>query len=146
MKKGLEVLRPLLVGESGATVGKFIVGTVAGDLHDIGKNLVAMMVESQGFEVIDLGVDVKAEKFVEAIKANPDCRVVGISALLTTTMPGLKQALSAMAAAGVRNQVKVMIGGAPITQHFADEIGADGFAADAGTAADKAKELNKSFN
>lgn len=146
MKKGLELLRPLLVGETGATVGKFIIGTVAGDLHDIGKNLVAMMVESQGFEVIDLGVDVKAEKFVEAVKANPDCRVVGISALLTTTMPGLKATLSAMAAAGVRNRVKVMIGGAPITQHFADEIGADGFAADAGTAADKAKELNKSLN
>jgi methylmalonyl-CoA mutase cobalamin-binding domain/chain len=142
MKKGLEILRPLLVGESGATVGKFIIGTVAGDLHDIGKNLVAMMVESRGFEVIDLGVDVKAEKFVEAVKANPDCRVVGISALLTTTMPGLKQTLRALEAAGVRNQVKVMIGGAPITQHFADEIGADGFAADAATAASRAKELN----
>ncbi len=146
MKKGLEVLRPLVVGESGATVGKFIVGTVAGDLHDIGKNLVAMMVESQGFDVIDLGVDVKAEKFVEAIKANPDCRVIGISVLLTTTMPAVKDTLSALAAAGVRNQVKVMVGGAPVTQAFVDNIGADGFAADAATAAGKAKELNKRLN
>jgi len=146
MKKGLEVLRPLVVGESGATVGKFIIGTVAGDLHDIGKNLVAMMVESQGFEVIDLGVDVKAEKFIEAIKANPDCRVMGISALLTTTMPAVKDTLTALAAAGVRNRVKVMVGGAPITQGFVDSIGADGFAADAASAASKAKELNKSLN
>jgi methylmalonyl-CoA mutase cobalamin-binding domain/chain len=146
MKKGLEVLRPLVVGETGATVGKFIIGTVAGDLHDIGKNLVAMMVESQGFEVIDLGVDVKAEKFIEAIKANPDCRVIGISALLTTTMPAVKATLTALAAAGVRNQVKVMVGGAPITQGFVDNIGADGFAADAASAASKAKELNKSLN
>jgi methanogenic corrinoid protein MtbC1 len=146
MKKGLEVLRPQLVGESGATVGKFIIGTVAGDLHDIGKNLVAMMVESQGFEVIDLGVDVKAEKFIEAIKANPDCRLMGISALLTTTMPAVKDTITALVAAGVRNQVKVMVGGAPITQGFVDSIGADGFAADAATAASRAKELNKSLN
>ncbi|MBM4314125.1 MAG: cobalamin-binding protein [Deltaproteobacteria bacterium] len=146
MKKGLEVIRPHLVGESNAVIGKFIVGTVAGDLHDIGKNLVAMMVESQGFEVIDLGVDVKAEKFIEAIKANPDCRVLGISALLTTTMPAVKEMLNAFEAAGVRKQVKVMVGGAPITQGFVDSIGADGFAADAATAASKAKELNRSLN
>jgi methanogenic corrinoid protein MtbC1 len=146
MKKGLEILRPLLVGETGATVGKFIIGTVAGDLHDIGKNLVAMMVESQGFEVIDLGVDVKAEKFIEAIKANPDCRLMGISALLTTTMPAVRETIAALVAAGVRSQVKVMVGGAPITQGFVDSIGADGFAADAATAASRAKELNKSLN
>lgn len=146
MKKGLEILRPKLVGESGAVIGKFVIGTVAGDLHDIGKNLVAMMVESQGFEVIDLGVDVKAEKFIEAIKANPDCRVMGISALLTTTMPAVKETLNALAAAGVRNRVKVMVGGAPVTQAFVDSIGADGFAADAATAASRAKELNQSFN
>ena len=146
MKKGLEVLRPLLVGEAGAVVGKFIIGTVAGNLHDIGKNLVAMMVESQGFEVIDLGVDVKAEKFIEAIKANPDCRLMGISALLTTTMPAVRDTITALAAAGVRSQVKVMVGGAPITQAFVDSIGADGFAADAATAASRAIELNKSLN
>jgi len=146
MKKGLEVLRPLLVGEVGAVVGKFIIGTVAGDLHDIGKNLVAMMVESQGFEVIDLGVDVKSEKFIEMIKANPDCRLVGISALLTTTMPAVRDTITALVAAGVRKQVKVMVGGAPITQGFVDSIGADGFAADAATAASKAIELNKSIN
>lgn len=146
MKKGLEILRPKLVGESGAVIGKFVIGTVAGDLHDIGKNLVAMMVESQGFEVIDLGVDVKAEKFIEAIKANPDCRVMGISALLTTTMPAVKETLNALAVAGVRNRVKVMVGGAPVTQAFVDSIGADGFAADAATAASRARELNQSFN
>jgi methanogenic corrinoid protein MtbC1 len=146
MKKGLEVLRPLLVGENSAVVGKFMIGTVAGDLHDIGKNLVAMMVESQGFEVIDLGVDVKAEKFIEAIKGNPDCRLMGISALLTTTMPAVKETINALVAAGVRGQVKVMVGGAPITQAFVDSIGADGFAADAATAASKAIELNKSPN
>jgi methylmalonyl-CoA mutase cobalamin-binding domain/chain len=146
MKKGLEVIRPHLVGDSNAVIGKFIIGTVAGDLHDIGKNLVAMMVESQGFEVIDLGVDVKAEKFIEAIKAHPDCRVLGISALLTTTMPAVKEMLNAFEAAGVRQQVKVMVGGAPITQGFVDAIGADGFAADAASAASKAKELNRSLN
>lgn len=146
MKKGLEVLRPLLVGEAGAVVGKFIIGTVAGDLHDIGKNLVAMMVESQGFEVIDLGVDVKSEKFIETIKANPDCRLMGISALLTTTMPAVRDTINALVAAGVRKQVKVMVGGAPITQGFVDSIGADGFAADAATAASRAIELNKSIN
>jgi len=146
MKKGLEVLRPLLVGETGAVVGKFIIGTVAGDLHDIGKNLVAMMVESQGFEVIDLGVDVKAEKFIGAIKANPDCRLMGISALLTTTMPAVRDTITALVTAGVRSQVKVMVGGAPITQGFVDSIGADGFAADAATAASRAIELNRSLN
>ena len=146
MKKGLEVLRPYLVGESNAVIGKFIIGTVAGDLHDISKNLVTMMVESQGFDVIDLGVDVKAEKFVEAIKANPDCRVLGISTLLTTTMPAVKETLSAFIAAGVRRQVKVMVGGAPVTQDFVDSIGADAFAADAATAASKAKELNQRVN
>ena len=91
MKKGVEVLKPHLAGDSSATIGKYIIGTVAGDLHDIGKNLVAMMIESAGFEVIDLGVDVPAEKFVEAIKANPDCKIVGLSALLTTTMPAMKE-------------------------------------------------------
>lgn len=141
MKKGVEVLKPHLAGDNSATVGKYIIGTVAGDLHDIGKNLVAMMIESAGFEVIDLGVDVPAEKFVEAIKANPDCKVVGLSALLTTTMPAMKDTVVAIIDAGLKAQVKIMVGGAPITQEFADEIGADAYTADAASAAQKAKEL-----
>lgn len=141
MKKGVEVLKPHLAGDNSATVGKYIIGTVAGDLHDIGKNLVAMMIESAGFEVIDLGVDVPAEKFVEAIKANPDCKVVGLSALLTTTMPAMKDTVAAIIDAGLKAQVKIMVGGAPITQEFADEIGADAYTADAASAAQKAKEL-----
>ena len=141
MKKGVEILRPYLSGDSIGANGKFIIGTVAGDLHDIGKNLVALMVESAGFEVIDLGVDVPAEKFVEAIKANPDCKVVGASALLTTTMDSLRNTVQTMIDAGCKDQVKIMVGGAPITQAFADEIGADAYTPDAGAAAVKAKEL-----
>ena len=141
MKKGVEVLKPHLAGDSSATIGKYIIGTVAGDLHDIGKNLVAMMIESAGFEVIDLGVDVPAEKFVEAIKANPDCKIVGLTALLTTTMPAMKEAVAAIIDAGLKSQVKIMVGGAPITQEFADEIGADAYTPDAASAAQKAKEL-----
>lgn len=141
MKKGVTVIQPLLAGDEGAKYGKFIIGTVAGDLHDIGKNLVALMVESAGFEVIDLGVDVPAEKFVEAIKANPDCKVVGVSALLTTTMEAMKVTVEAIIAAGLQNQVKIMVGGAPITPEFANEIGANAYTPDAGSAATKAKEL-----
>ena len=141
MKKGVDVLRPHLAGDSVGAKGKFIIGTVAGDLHDIGKNLVALMIESAGFEVIDLGVDVPADKFVEAIKANPDCKVVGASALLTTTMDSLKNTVKAMIDAGCKSQVKIMVGGAPITQAFADEIGADAYTPDAGSAAVKAAEL-----
>lgn len=141
MKKGVEVLRPHLASGSVGKNGKYIIGTVAGDLHDIGKNLVALMIESAGFEVIDLGVDVPAEKFVEAIKANPDCKVIGASALLTTTMDSLKNTVKVMIDAGCKSQVKIMVGGAPITQEFADEIGADGYTPDAGSAAVKAVEL-----
>ena len=141
MKKGVSALQPLLVGENVTNYGKFIVGTVAGDLHDIGKNLVALMVESAGFDVIDLGVDVPAEKFIEAIKANPDCNVVGVSALLTTTMDSMKSTVKAIIDAGLKSQVKILIGGAPITDEFAKEIGADAYAPDAGSAATKAKEL-----
>ena len=141
MKKGVEVLRPFLSGDSVGANGKFIIGTVAGDLHDIGKNLVALMIESAGFEVIDLGVDVSADKFVETIKANPDCKVVGASALLTTTMDSLRNTVKAIIDAGLKSQVKIMVGGAPITQEFADEIGADAYTTDAGAAAVKAKEL-----
>lgn len=141
MKKGVEVLKPHLAGDNASSAGKYIIGTVAGDLHDIGKNLVAMMIESAGFEVIDLGVDVPAEKFVEAIKENADCKVVGVSALLTTTMPAMKDTVKAIIDAGLKSQVKIMVGGAPITQEFADEIGADCYTTDAASAASAAKSL-----
>lgn len=141
MKKGVTVLKPLLAGDAAGKYGKFIIGTVAGDLHDIGKNLVALMVESAGFEVIDLGVDVPAEKFIEAVKANPDCKVVGLSALLTTTMDAMKTTVKALSDAGLKSQVKILVGGAPITQEFADSIGADAYTTDAGGAAVVAKDL-----
>ena len=141
MKKGVALLRPLLTAGVVGKHGKYIIGTVAGDNHDIGKNLVALMVESAGFEVIDLGVDVQPSKFAEAVKANPDCRVVGASALLTTTMVSLRNTVKALEEAGCRQQVKIMIGGAPVTQDFADEIGADAYTPDAGSAALKAVEL-----
>jgi corrinoid protein of di/trimethylamine methyltransferase len=141
MKAGVEILKPHLARKQHTTAGKFIIGTVEGDLHDIGKNLVAMMVEGSGFEVIDLGVDVSPETIIETIKANPDCCIVGLSALLTTTMPSLNRTIAAITEAGLRNQVKIMVGGAPITQDFADTIGADGYAADAASAASLAKEM-----
>ena len=141
MKKGVEILKPHLAGDNTVSAGKLIIGTVAGDLHDIGKNLVAMMIESAGFEVIDLGVDVPVEKFIETVKANPDVKIVGCSALLTTTMPALKSTVEALNSEDFRSHIKVMVGGAPITQEFADEIGADAYTADAASAAEKAKEL-----
>ncbi|MDR1821816.1 MAG: corrinoid protein [Oscillospiraceae bacterium] len=141
MKKGVEVLKPYLAGDSVGKNGKYIIGTVAGDLHDIGKNLVALMIESAGFEVIDLGVDVPADKFVEAVKANPDAKLVGASALLTTTMDSLANTVKVLIDAGVKSQVKIMVGGAPVTQEFADSIGADAYTPDAGAAAVKAVEL-----
>ncbi|MBQ2895887.1 MAG: cobalamin-dependent protein [Oscillospiraceae bacterium] len=139
MQRGVNSLKPFLGGDAVGKYGKYIIGTVAGDLHDIGKNLVAMMIESAGFEVIDLGVDVPAEKFVEALKANPDCKMVGLSALLTTTMDAMAAACEAIHAADAT--VKVMVGGAPITQAFADQIGAQGYSANAAAAAVLAKEL-----
>jgi len=141
MKKGVEVLRPHLASGSLGKLGKFIIGTVAGDLHDIGKNLVALMIESAGFEVIDLGVDVAPEKFAEALKEHPDCKIVGASALLTTTMEALKGTVEAIHAGGFKDKVKIMIGGAPVTQEFADQIGADAYTPDAGSAATKAIAL-----
>ena len=141
MKKGVEVLKPHLASGSAGAAGKMIIGTVAGDLHDIGKNLVAMMIESAGFEVIDLGVDVAPEKFIEAVRANPDVKIVGCSALLTTTMPALRDTVAALNAQDFRSKIKIMVGGAPITQEFADEIGADAYTPDAASAAQKAKEL-----
>lgn len=141
MKKGVEVLKPLLAADGGSNAGKVIIGTVAGDLHDIGKNLVAMMVESAGFEVIDLGVDVPVDKFVEAVKENPDTKLVLVSALLTTTMPAMRDTVAALNAQDFRSNIKVMVGGAPITEEFAVEIGADAYTADAASAASKAKEF-----
>ena len=139
MKKGVAALKPLLAGEDTTSYGKFIIGTVEGDLHDIGKNLVALMVESAGFEVIDLGVDVPAEKFVGAYEEG--VKIIACSALLTTTMPAMQATLEAINAAAWRGNVKVMVGGAPITQEFADSIGADAYTPDAASAAKKAKEL-----
>lgn len=141
MKKGVEVLKPHLATGATGVKGKLIIATVAGDLHDIGKNLVAMMIESAGFEVIDLGVDVPIEKFVEAVRENPDVKVVGVSALLTTTMPAMKDTVEALNKEDFRKDIKIMVGGAPITQEFADEIGADAYTADAATAAQVAKQL-----
>lgn len=141
MKKGVEVLKPHLASGAAGALGKVIIGTVAGDLHDIGKNLVAMMIESAGFEVIDLGVDVPVEKFLTTYEENPDTKIIACSALLTTTMPSLQQTVAAINNAAWRNKVKVMVGGAPITQEFADTIGADAYTPDAASAAKKAKEL-----
>jgi 5-methyltetrahydrofolate--homocysteine methyltransferase len=140
MAGALEVLRPLLADTGAETVGTFVMGTVKGDVHDIGKNLVNIMLEGAGFEVIDLGVQVAPERFVEAIQEHqPD--VVGFSAFLTTTMPMFKANINALEKAGLRDQVIVMVGGAPVTQEYADAVGADGYAADASTAVRKAKEL-----
>lgn len=140
MQKGLEVLKPYLSEEDVHSPGKVVIGTVKGDLHDIGKNLVAMMLEGAAFEVVDLGTDVSPEKFIDAVRES-GAQIVAMSALLTTTMPNMKRTIDAMNEAGIRDQVKVMIGGAPITQSYADQIGADGFAEDASRAVAKAKSL-----
>ena len=140
MKTGLALLRPLLSNAHIQAVGKVVIGTVQGDLHDIGKNLVGMMLEGAGFEVIDLGADVTVDKYVTAVKEyHPD--LVACSALLTTTMPRMAELISALKQAGLRTQVKVMIGGAPVTEKYASDIGADGFAPDAALAAACAKAL-----
>ena len=141
MKKGVDVLKPHLASGTAGAAGKMIMGTVAGDLHDIGKNLVIMMIESAGFEVIDLGVDVPIEKFIQAVNDNPDTKIVGCSALLTTTMPALRDTVKALNEQPWRSKIKVMVGGAPITQEFADEIGADCYTPDAASAAQAAKAL-----
>ena len=142
MYGGMELLQPKLIKSGVKAVGKVIIGTAKGDLHDIGKNLVAMMLRGGGFEVIDLGIDVSPEKFLKATQEHqPD--IVGISALLTTTMIGMMDVITILKKAGLRNNIKVMVGGAPVTQEFADEIGAEGYAPDAASAVDKAKELLK---
>ncbi|MBU8849257.1 MAG: corrinoid protein [Desulfobacterales bacterium] len=134
------ILKPLLGEDESATSANVIIGTVKGDLHDIGKNLVAMMMGSAGMEVHNLGVDIAPEDFVTQIKEK-NARIVCLSALLTTTMPMMKQTVDAIVESGLRDQVKILVGGAPVTQAFADEIGADGFAADAGSASKLAKSL-----
>ena len=140
MKGALELLKPLLQGNASATIGRVVIGTVKGDLHDIGKNLVASMLEGSGFEVINIGIDVPAEKFVQAVKDN-QADILCMSALLTTTMTYMKDVIEAVKAAGIRDQVKIMVGGAPVSQAFADEIGADGYSDNANSAVQEAKHL-----
>jgi len=140
MSAAVEILKPLLAESDVGAQGKVVIGTVKGDLHDIGKNLVAMMLESAGLEVYNLGVDVAPEKFVSEVKAR-GANILALSGLLTTTMPMMKETLAAVAKAGIRDKVKILVGGAPVTQAYATEIGADGYAPDAGSAARLAKSL-----
>ena len=140
MKAALEQLKPMMAGTASTSLGKVVIGTVKGDLHDIGKNLVASMLEGCGFEVVNIGIDVSADTFIKAVKDNqPD--ILCMSALLTTTMGYMKEVIDALEAAGIRDQVKVMVGGAPVTQGFADEIGADGYSDNANSAVTVAKQL-----
>ena len=141
MAAGTEVLKPHLAEAGAEPLGKAVIGTVRGDMHDIGKNLVRMMIESKGFEVTDLGVDVAPEQFVTFLQEHEDTDIVCCSALLTTTMPEIGATIRAIEEAGLRDRVKVMVGGAPVTQAFADEVGADAWTPDAGAAAAKAVEL-----
>ena len=141
MKGGVALLKPLLgSGEVGA-LGTVIIGTVAGDLHDIGKNLVAMMIESAGFNVVDLGIDVPKEKFVEACIEHPEAKIVALSGLLTVTMKDMAETVALLNEQDFRDRIKIMVGGAPITQEFCNEIGADAYTTDAASAAEKAREL-----
>ncbi len=140
MQSAMGLVKPLLAEGEMEARGRVAIGTVKGDLHDIGKNLVAMMLEGGGYEIVDLTVDVSPEQFVEAVSAQ-GCNVIALSALLTTTMPSMKDTVDALVEAGVRDQVKVVIGGAPVTQSYADEIGADGYAPDAASAVDSVAEL-----
>jgi len=140
MSGGMELVKPLLMGKELPSAGKVLIGTVKGDLHDIGKNLVAMLLESVGFTVINLGTDISTEQFIQAIKEhNPD--VLGLSALLTTTMLGMKDVIDQLVEEGMRDKIKVIIGGAPISQEFSDEIGADGFAPDGASATELCQQL-----
>jgi 5-methyltetrahydrofolate--homocysteine methyltransferase len=140
MHAGLEILRPLLIETGNDLPGKVVIGTVAGDMHDIGKNLVSMMLEGAGFEIIDLGTDVQPEQFVEIVRAE-GADLVGMSALLTTTMLSMKSTIDALSEAGLRDSVRVLVGGAPVTANFAEQIGADAYAADAAAAVDTARSL-----
>lgn len=140
MSAGMDMVKPLLVDGEMTNKGTVVIGTVKGDLHDIGKNLVGMMLESAGYKVVDLGTDTAPEAFVQAAQEN-NAQVLGLSALLTTTMLAMKQTIEALQVAGLRDKVKVMVGGAPITQEFADEIGADGYAPDAASAVELVNQL-----
>jgi 5-methyltetrahydrofolate--homocysteine methyltransferase len=140
MKQGLDIIKPLLTAGEAEHRGTIVMGTVKGDLHDIGKNLVIMMMEGAGFRIVDMGVDVKIEDLIDTVKKE-EADVLGLSALLTTTMPEMQKVIAALDEAGLRNQLKVIVGGAPIDQRFADEIGADGFGADAVEAVQLAREI-----
>ena len=140
VSRSLDILRPLIIDLKAVTVGRMVIGTVAGDIHDIGKNLVSMLLQGAGFEVTDLGTDVPTERFVAAVdEYHPD--ILGLSALLTTTMPAMGTTIEALKSANIRDQVKVIIGGAPVTQHFANQIGADSYAADGGSAIELCRKL-----
>ncbi len=140
MKAALEPIRPLLAASGAQPTGRIVLGTVKGDLHDIGKNLVGSMLEGAGFEVHDVGIDVSSEKFIEAVKSKTP-HILALSALLTVTMPEMKKVVDALKQAGIRDQVKILIGGAPVTQNFANEIGADGYGENAGSAVTVARSL-----
>ena len=140
MKTGMDLIRPKLIEEKVEMLGTACIGTVKGDLHDIGKNLVAMMLEGAGFEVVDLGIDVPPEQYVAAVREN-GVQICCMSALLTTTMPSMKATVDALKEAGVTDGVRTLVGGAPVTEAYAEQIGADGYAADAASASDRAKEL-----
>ncbi len=140
MQVAMDIIRPLLAESGAETAGKIILGTVKGDLHDIGKNLVGMMCEGAGFEIIDLGKDISPESFVDAVKEHKP-NILGMSALLTTTMRAMELTIKTLEEAGVRDMVKIMVGGAPVTQDFADQIGADGYAANAASASELARQL-----
>jgi len=140
MHGAMDILKPLLSEADAAGAGTYLIGTVEGDLHDIGKNLVSMMLQGAGFKVVDLGTNITSQQFVEAVKEhNP--QVLGLSALLTTTMPKMEETIQALSEAGIRDSVKIMAGGAPVTQDFVDKIGADAYGANAASAVEKAKEL-----
>lgn len=140
MQESLSILRPMLAESGAETAGKVVLGTVKGDLHDIGKNLVGMMCEGAGFEIIDLGKDIEPEAFVDAVKEHKPI-ILGMSALLTTTMRAMERTIKALEEAGIRDTVKIIIGGAPVTQDFADQIGADGYAANAASASEIARKI-----
>jgi corrinoid protein of di/trimethylamine methyltransferase len=140
MHGAMDILKPLLSEADAAGVGIYLIGTVEGDLHDIGKNLVSMMLQGAGFEVIDMGTNITPQQFVDAVKEHKPT-ILGLSALLTTTMPKMEETIKALKEAGIRDQVKIMAGGAPVTQAFVDEIGADAYGANAASATEKAKEL-----
>ena len=141
MNQSMEILRPELVKAGIKPIGKMLLGTVKGDLHDIGKNLVKMMAQGAGMEVVDLGIDVSADKFLQGARDNPDAKAVGMSALLTTTMTGMRDVIERFRKEGLRDKVQFLVGGAPLTDQYAREIGADGYAPDAATAAEKLKVI-----